>query len=162
MTQHNHLSAECPCGRARAGCEYHDPALQPDAWKHPTQTDDAMADLVRACDAVQAPPAPARGRYQMIVGGMPFYAVAYTVRTIVAGVHELTFDVANGTQAAAHIQAMHNADMLSPGPTVLAVLVPGVLATNSAWWCARPAPTPGSNVTRYAMRWAGAGPQVNP
>jgi hypothetical protein len=23
------LSNECPCGRARAGCEYHDPALQP-------------------------------------------------------------------------------------------------------------------------------------
>jgi hypothetical protein len=23
------MSAECPCGRARAGCTYHDPALQP-------------------------------------------------------------------------------------------------------------------------------------
>jgi hypothetical protein len=23
------ISTECPCGRARAGCEYHDPALQP-------------------------------------------------------------------------------------------------------------------------------------
>ena len=24
-------SPECPCGRPRAGCEYHDPALQPAA-----------------------------------------------------------------------------------------------------------------------------------
>lgn len=23
------LSIECPCGRARAGCDYHDPTLQP-------------------------------------------------------------------------------------------------------------------------------------
>ncbi len=36
------MSADCPCGRPRAGCEYHDPALQPgycesDEWGPPPE-----------------------------------------------------------------------------------------------------------------------------
>ena len=27
--------SQCPCGRARAGCEYHDPTLQPAQVQHP-------------------------------------------------------------------------------------------------------------------------------
>ena len=48
MTDQNDMC--CGGTRTRKGCEYHDPALQ---WQHPTQTNDAMADLQRACEAAR-------------------------------------------------------------------------------------------------------------
>lgn len=36
--------AQCPCGRARAGCDFHDPTLQPVAAPAPDLTGRARAD----------------------------------------------------------------------------------------------------------------------
>lgn len=46
---------ECPCGRARIGCEYHDPALQPVASVCPPNTSREESDFVLAvADALHA------------------------------------------------------------------------------------------------------------
>jgi hypothetical protein len=40
------VTGDCPCGRARQGCTYHDPALQPQAWRDAQVFVDAGSDTL--------------------------------------------------------------------------------------------------------------------
>jgi hypothetical protein len=145
----SHQSPECPCGRARAGCEYHDPALQP-----------AVPDTVKAADKTLAGFAVSPLR-QMCIGGTAFYTDSWTVRSIGlgTGTHELTFDLPAYSPALTLVQAMYNADLSAVGPVFVAVLLPGVMATNSAWWTGVRRI---NDTVTFTMRWIGPGPQVTP
>jgi hypothetical protein len=96
------LSEECPCGRARAGCEYHDPTLQPPAAGPRVTTYDAKLakvtlggedfDLDMSSFAV-APSSP-----EVILAGITFKTLQVTKQAQNTRLFTLVVDPSNHTE----------------------------------------------------------------
>jgi hypothetical protein len=136
-------TTELCCGgtRLRAGCTYHDPALQPPAGAAPTQWTVGV-DLANPGTKSVSAGFAINPRGQLTIGGVTFDA-AYTCNLGPGKYFELTFKLPNTHPDAFKVLAMCYADrsqamQVGGISAYVAAHIPGVVTSKQAWWQTAP------------------------